>query len=338
MPLARLVLKSVMRLPDAVLRALSGGRTERDGQLLDAQSQLFVKLADLIDGRDIAEMSVSEARAQMENLTGLAPRALRLEKVEDRALGGVPTRVYWPRGSERRSSAVVYFHGGGWVIGSLATHDFLCTELAHRARSVVIAVDYRLAPEHAFPAAVDDALAAFRAVITAAGELGIDPGRVAVVGDSAGGNLAAVVAAEAAADEHPPAFQLLNYPVTDLSREAASYAAFASGFFLTARSMRWFIDHYTPEPEMRTDPRASPLLRPKLEGLCPACVVVAGFDPLRDEGIAYAERLRDAGVNVQLVVEPSAVHGFLSTAPLLEIGRRGLDTGARALRAALAAA
>lgn len=335
MSLLASVLKAVMSLPPGVLRALSGGRTERDGQLLDAQSQLFVALANRIDSRDVDELTVSEARAQLRRMTSLAPPRRELADVHDRTLGGVPVRVYRPHGATRPAPAVVYFHGGGWVVGSLDTHDALCAELSHRTRAVVVSVDYRLAPEHRFPAAPDDALAAFRAVTANADELGVDADRVAVAGDSAGGNLAAVVAAEAAEDVHAPAFQLLNYPVTDLSREAPSYQLFESGFFLTARSMRWFKHHYAPDPAMHRDPRLSPLLRESLSGLCPACIQVAGFDPLRDEGIAYAKRLREAGVETELCAERGALHGFVSAAPLLEVGRRGLETGVRALSAAL---
>jgi acetyl esterase len=328
-------LRAVMGLPPGVLRALSGGRTVRDGQLLDAQSQLFVALANRLDGRDLDELTVSEARAHFAKLTSLAPPRPPLAAVRDRRLGGVPVRVYRPHGAARPAPAVVYFHGGGWVVGGLDSHDALCAELSRQTRAVVVSVDYRLAPEHRFPAAVDDGLAAFRAIVQDAEELGVDPRRVALAGDSAGGNLAAVVSVALAGDEHAPVFQLLNYPVTDLSREAPSYALFESGFFLTARSMRWFKRHYAPEPSMQRDPRASPLLSPSLSGLCPACVVVAGFDPLRDEGIAYADRLRKAGVSVEIFVERSALHGFVSAAPLLAVGRRGLEVGARALAAAL---
>ena len=219
-------------------------------------------------------------------------------RVEDRAVPGpageIPVRIYRPEGAAPLP-ALVHFHGGGWVIGSLDGADITCRALANASGCVVVSVDYRLAPEHRFPAAPQDCYAAARWVAEHAGELGIDPARVGVSGDSAGGNLATVVALMAREKGGPPlAFQLLVYPVTDCDFTSASYEANADGYFLTRDWMTWFWDHYIPDVSQRSDPRASPLRVKDLSGLPPALVITAEFDPLRDEGEAYAERLREA--------------------------------------------
>ena len=232
--------------------------------------------------------------------------------------------------------ALVYFHGGGWVIGDLDTHDGVCRLIANAAQCAVISVDYRLAPEHKFPAAVDDAWAATRWIVGHAGQLAIDPTRVAVGGDSAGGNLAAVVALMARDAGGPTlALQVLQYPVTDLSAETRSYQDFAEGYTLTRTGMRWFKAHYLDKPEDARDWRVSPLLAPSLAGVAPALIVTAGFDPLRDEGTAYAERLRDAGVTVDYVCYGGMLHGFTPMGKLIETGNRAVTLIAGAMRQAL---
>src|SRR4051812_6049769 len=223
----------------------------------------------------------------------------------------IRARLYVPPGIPDPSPLLVYFHGGGYVCGDLDTHDSACRFLAAGAELRVLSVDYRLAPEHPFPAAVEDGLAALRFASDNAKSLGAGP--IAVGGDSAGGNLAAVVAQEARGEEHAPAVQLLIYPVTDWSRKAESYRLFREGFFLTEAEMDWYRAHYLPgDPGAARDPRASPLLADDLTGVAPACVVVAGFDPLRDEGIAYARRLEEAGVPTALRVYWGLVHGFVN--------------------------
>jgi acetyl esterase len=200
----------------------------------------------------------------------------------------------------------------------------------------VLSVDYRLGPEHRFPAAVDDSLAAFRWTAAEAAQLGADPGRIAVAGDSAGANLATVVARLAAEDDGPgPAFQALVYPVTDYSAKRPSYATFAEGFFLTRQEMDWFRDNYFADPADRSDPRASPILAPDLSASPPAHVVTAGFDPLRDEGEDYAAALRDAGVEVTLHREPDLVHGFINAVGLGGRSREAMTHVAAAIRRAL---
>ena len=243
------------------------------------------------------------------------PPAIGLVKdlAADGPHGPIPLRSYRPAGVEAaaRLPVLVYFHGGGWVIGDLDTHDVLCRQLTAEAGISVVSVDYRLAPEHKFPAAVDDAWAATRWIVDHAAELDVDASRLAVAGDSAGGTLAAVVAL-LARDQGGPAIrlQVLNYPVTDCRTDTGSYQQFADGFLLTRVSMQWFFDHYLRSAADAADWRASPLRAPSLAGLPPALVITAGFDPLRDEGEAYAAKLREAGVRVETRRFDGLIHGF----------------------------
>lgn len=226
----------------------------------------------------------------------------------------IPLRVYRGEGSpDAAAPCVVYFHGGGWVLGNCDTHDVLCRWIANLAQGVVISVDYRLAPEHPFPAAIEDAAAAIRHVVAEAEALGIDAARIAVAGDSAGGNIAAVMALFARAERIPPlAFQMLFYPVTDVSAVQESYRSRAEGYGLTTAAMQWFHRQYLPDPALGADWRVSPLLALSLARLCPAFVLTAGYDPLHDEARDYAARLRAAGVPVVLDENPDQIHGFLS--------------------------
>jgi acetyl esterase len=247
----------------------------------------------------------------------------------------VPIRIYRPPNAPSPSPALVYFHGGGWVVGSLDSHDASCHLLAQYGGFTVVSVDYRLAPESPFPAAVSDGTAAYRHVVADAERLGLDPERIAVGGDSAGGNLAAVICEVTQDDRMPPAFQLLVYPATDLSSEHPSYELFEEGFLLTAEEMRWFIKHYVADVERRSDSRISPLLSSNLKGLPPACVVIAGFDPLRDEGLAYAEKLEENGVDVTLQKHPGLFHGFWSVGHLLPPARDAIEKAAHSVRRGL---
>ena len=253
--------------------------------------------------------------------------------------GPIPLRVYRPAGVASGASlpALVYFHGGGWVIGDLDTHDVQCRQVTAEAGITVVAVDYRLAPEHKFPAAVDDAWAATRWVVSHASALGVDGRRIAVAGDSAGGNLAAVVAllARDAADGPAIALQVLVYPVTDLSSESKSYNDFAEGYMLTRDSMRWFKNHYLKSAGDAEDWRASPIRAKSLAGLPPALVVTAGFDPLRDEGAAYAARLTEGGVRVDYVCYGGMIHGFVPMGRLIDTGNRAISHVAASLRQVL---
>jgi acetyl esterase len=250
----------------------------------------------------------------------------------------IPLRVYRPAGvpDTTRLPAYVYFHGGGWVIGDVNTHDVVCRQLTAASGASVVSVDYRLAPEHKFPAAADDAWAATRWVVAHAAELGLDGQRLAVGGDSAGGNLAAVVALMARDAGGPAiALQVLIYPVTDVMRETRTYADFADGYMLTRDSMRWFIAHYLASKADAADWRVSPLRAPSLAGLPPALIVTAGFDPLRDEGEQYAGRLRDAGNMVDYACYGGMVHGFLGMGKLLDTAGRAIAHIGGSLRQAL---
>jgi acetyl esterase len=230
------------------------------------------------------------------------------------ARGSIPLRLYRPAGSAAKAvlPGIVFFHGGGWVIGDLETYDNICRLLCNASGCAVVSVDYRLAPEHKFPAAAEDCFDATRWIAAHAAELGIDPARLAVAGDSAGGNLAAVVSLMAR-DAGGPALkhQLLFYPVTDLSGETESYRVNGRDYFLTQTLMRWFGDHYVRSETDRSDWRASPLLAHTHTELPSATVLVCGFDPLRDEGIAYAAVLQGAGVPTQLIRADSQIHGYL---------------------------
>jgi acetyl esterase len=208
---------------------------------------------------------------------------------------------------------VVYFHGGGWVQGDLETHHGLCARLALRSGAIVIAVDYRLAPEHKFPAAVEDCFAAYRWLRSHAGELGGDPARVAVAGDSAGGNLSAVVSQSSASAGVPvPACQVLIYPAVDFALETESHRDLADGHVIPRERILWYTEQYLPAGADRTDPRAAPLRAKDLRGQPPALIITGGFDPLRDEGHAYAERLRAAGVDVTYHEYAGQIHAFVS--------------------------
>jgi len=251
--------------------------------------------------------------------------------------GPIPLRAYRPFGSraEEVLPALVYFHGGGWTIGDLDTHDVVCRQLANGARCAVFSVDYRMGPESPFPAAVDDCVAATQWVAAEAGALRVDAARIAVGGDSAGGNLATVVAL-LARDKGAPrlCFQLLVYPATDQRMSFPSIERNGEGYLLTKTSMLYFRSQYLPRREDWTDWRASPLLAPSLAGLPPALVITAGFDPLVDEGKAYAERLAREGVQVAQRDFSDMVHGFLLMGGVLDAANAAVKECGGALRAA----
>ncbi len=253
--------------------------------------------------------------------------------------GAIPVRVYRPNSANPAAKlpVLVYLHGGGWVIGDIETHHTLCQRLSESGGLLVVSVDYRLAPEHKFPACVEDSWAATEWVAANAAEIGGDGTRLAVGGDSAGGNLAAVVALMARDKGAPKlGFQLLIYPAVDALADTGSMAKNADGYLLTRVAMEWFYDLYQCTRADRTDWRFSPLRAATLAGVCPAMVITAGFDPLRDEGRAYAERLAHDGVVVEAVDYSSMIHGFFGMPGPLSQSRRGIVAAAQATRDALA--
>jgi len=251
------------------------------------------------------------------------------------AAGPIPVRIFLPPGP-RPLPVLVYFHGGGWVIGSLDGYDSRCRLLAEWGGCAVVSVDYRMAPEYPFPAAVDDAYAATCWIAEHAPDFGGDPRRVAVGGDSAGGNLATVVAM-LARDKGGPrlTFQCLVYPVTDTDTETRSYMENAVGYNLTRDAMRWFIEQYVPDPAQRKNPLVAPLRSADLSRLPPALVITAEYDPLRDEGEAYAFALEKAGVKVELRRYDGMFHGFWGMSAVLDQGKQAIQDAGVALRCAL---
>ena len=293
------------------------------------------------EGPPREELDAAELRQGYAALGAIESRP-EMASVTDHAVpgpeGDVPVRVYVPTGEPGPRPVLVYFHGGGWVIGSVDTHDGTVRAVAEGSGVTVVSVDYRLAPEHPFPAAIDDALAAIRWVADHAAELDVDPGRMALGGDSAGGNLAAIAAQElAAADGPTPRFQLLIYPVTDGTMAHPSIDENAEGYFLTKTTMNWFWQQYVGDGD-RTGPRVSPNHAPDdvLAAAPPALVITAEYDPLRDEGEAYAARLSAAGVDVTATRYDGMIHGFFSLRDLIPEGKAAVDQACEALRAALA--
>jgi acetyl esterase len=329
--------RALFALPPRTIAALAGSPPPHAAGL-EPDAWILARLA-AREAVPTGSLPVDELRARFaRQLAGVAIRPRLPLQTEDVTIAGaagpLSGRLYVPDAAASPGPLLVYYHGGGWVEGSAVTHEPSCRLLAHLAGVRVLSVDYRLAPEHPFPAAADDALAAYLDARARAAELGADPARVAVGGDSAGGNLAAVVALDVRGDAAAPAFQLLIYPGLDMTRKHPSRLRFGNGFVLTEQNMTWYEDQYVPDRSRRADPRVSPMLAPDLAGLPPAYVATALADPLRDEGEAYAERLRAAGVTVALHCHPQ-VHGFFNLTAMRS-GLRGLTLMAGALRQGLA--
>jgi acetyl esterase len=340
------LLKRICGLSPRVQRRLFGPPPSIDGQTLASDIHALIQMAKLAGttsftgGLPVAEARIAN-KLGAEATTAQPPIPMaRVEALEVPGQGGpIPARFYVPGRlpPDVPAPLLVYYHGGGWVIGDLDTHDGVCRFLAAAAGTTVLSIDYRLAPEHPFPAAVEDAWAGFAWAAANGAELGIDPARIAVAGDSAGGNLAAVISLLARAGGGPmPAMQLLFYPPTDSAGDLPSRQLFAEGFLLTKGDMDSFEGHYLPPGTDKADPRVSILLAPDLSGLPPAYVATAGFDPLRDEGEAYALRMREAGVQVALRRHPSLIHSFANETAISRTSRGAMLEAAGALRMGLA--
>lgn len=287
-------------------------------------------LLDLIEQRGVPPthtLSVADARRfYLERRFFTQPEPAEVGEVRDLHAegpnGAIPLRMYKPlKAGTAPLPVLVYFHGGGWVIGDRDTHDSLCRQLANASRCAVVSVDYRLGPEHRFPGAVDDCIAATYWVRRQAQALGLDASRLAVGGDSAGGNLAAVVAIAARDGGHgelPIAFQLLIYPATDMRRTAPSHTTNGQGYLLTRDTINYFHDHYIDDAAHDLDWRASPLLHPDLSRLPPAFVLTAGYDPLRDEGLMYSQRLSEAGSRATHICFERQIHGFITMGRVID--------------------
>ena len=305
---------------------------------LDPVIQGFLDAAAANPRPPISEQTPAEARAGYALYASLAGEGPEMGSVRNDTLGGVPVRIYRPHAvAPDNAPVMMWIHGGGWMIGSLDTDDARCRTMAERAGVVVISVDYRLAPEHPFPAAFDDCLAVLDAVSSGASELGFDAMRIAVGGDSAGGNLSAALALWARNHGPRVAFQLLVYPAV-----AATGGSFASltengqGYFLTTESMKFFYDSYVPSTVDPNDPRVSPLHAESHAGLPSAHILTAEFDPLRDEGLAYVDALRSAGVAVTHTNWEGCIHGFFGMQALFPVAEGAMAEACAELRAALA--
>jgi acetyl esterase len=311
-----------------------------EGYVLDPRVSLLMQMGKALGVAETHTLPLDAARAEFERSIRLATGPLRRGlHVWEQRLPGAPAhlrvRVYRPADRAEGNPGVVFFHGGGFVLGSLDSHDELCRTLALDAGAAVVAVHYRRAPEHSFPAAWEDAVAAFRAVAEGAESLGIRADRLGLAGDSAGGNLAAGVALATRADRVAPVFQWLIYPATDFTRALPSHTFFPDAPILPKASIDLFLARYAPDPATHTDPRASPLFADDLTGVAPALVQTAGFDPLRDEGHAYADRLRAAGVAAETRCETTLPHGWAQLGVFVPAAAEAVRYGVGRVRAAL---
>jgi acetyl esterase len=356
-----LVLRALAGLPPVLIRRLAGRPLLLDGQVLDAETQWLLRVKKLLREPSVESLPIPEGRAVMRRESILAggrqPIGAVRELTVPGADGPIPARLYVPRSRMGRARAtadsstadssaagssaagaplLVHLHGGGMVYGDFDTYDASCRFLAERADALVLTIAYRLAPEHPFPAGLDDCWSAYQWATEHAEELGADPDRVAVGGDSAGGYLSAAVALRAARAGVPCRFQLLIYPVTDLAERSESRRLFGRGLYLTDEMIDISEKAYLADPALVRDPEVSVAYTEKIpEGLAPAYVVTAGFDPLRDEGEAWARRLADSGVDVTLKRYPGMIHGFFNIVGIGRSSRAAVAEVAAQLKAAL---
>lgn len=319
------IMRRMLDLPKPLARKVFGKPPRNDrGEELELQTHIFMKLIEISGQSDLTALGVDGARklyATTHKATDVKPA--KLPSVVDLEIpgpvGDLPVRVYRPGTGTR--AAIIFFHGGGFVLGDIASYEGLCSNMAKWSDCVVISVEYRLAPEHPFPAGVEDSISAVRWILGHADVFDIDPERVAVSGDSAGANLATVTCHATAQDELRPALQVLFYPTTDYQPGYPSIELFSDGFFLTAKNMVWFSQMYVDGQEA-ADARIAPILQDDLSNQPPCILVTTGFDPLRDEGEAYGRKLEEAGVDVEHINAAGLVHGFANTGGIIEEAAR----------------
>lgn len=340
MNIQRMIVKGLGRLPDSVLVAMSGGEPfVVAGRKLDPLVQLMRKEA--LKLPHMTTMSPQEARLRMTEQGAVSqPRPRAMESITDVSLpgpaGDIPCRLLVPHGAAEPSPLIVFFHMGGCVIGDIHNSEPFCTILAQVTKARVLNVGYRLAPEHPFPAAVEDALAAYRGAFTMADEWGVDPKRFVVAGESAGGLLSAVISQTVRGEEtRPPCAQVLIFPWLDALADNDSYRDHAEAFPLDRKTMDWFGDLYFNDASEKSDFRASPGRNPDLTGLPRALVYTAGFDPLHDEGKAYAEAMKAAGNNVSYYCFSSLCHSFTALGGVSKAALRACEQMAEELRGVL---
>ncbi len=336
-----------LRMPISWVHIAAGPPVVVDGRVLDSRTQWFLWLLARSGQRPLHTLGVSRSRAEFDLFMAVlggppAPVGEIVDRTIEGPAGDGPAgrlrlRLYRPAGpAERLLPAILFFHGGGFAIGSLEGYDLPCRYFCARTGCAVVAVDYRLAPEHKFPAAIDDGVASFRWLAAEGRALGLDPARIVIAGDSAGGTIATVVAQEVRGSAQTPCLQWLIYPATDLAGERASHVSCSEGFLLTRSDMEWFRDQYLDGLAQAVDPRVSPLRAASLSDLPPALVFTAGFDPLRDEGRAYAERLVESGVKTVHRELDSLIHGFVCMRGALPAAARAMDDMVAGLRHELA--
>ena len=346
--LARLRVRFMRALGPRLLRApvlrprLVGWRAQPiDGHVCDEDLAALMGVGDIIGATNMGGQAPAIARAQMAESSLMVeddacPDVSVTNLVLEQDGLRIPARSYVPAGLATNSPGIVYYHGGGFVVGDLDTHDRHCQHLARDAEARVIAVDYRLAPENPFPAAIEDGVSAFRCVVRRAKEFGMDATRIAVMGDSAGGNLSAIIAHKTKGDATKPALQVLVYPAVDGSCSMKSHRTLGEGWLLTTKNMEWFYHSYVgDDPVARKQPDVSPLFADDFQSLPPALVYTAGFDPLRDEGKAYAERLEKEGIPTRYHCFNAMTHGFASMGGLCPAAREAALHMARDVRRAL---
>ncbi|WP_231123558.1 alpha/beta hydrolase [Nocardioides sambongensis] len=331
------VLKTLLALPEPVVRRLAGAPYVADGQTLAPDTQLMLRLQRLARMPGAEDLPLDRARQMIRRQSATVAGHQPIGAARDLEVAGMPARHYLPTARARGAGPLLlFFHGGGFLYGDLDSHDAPCRVLAERSGVPVLSVEYRLAPESAFPGPFDDAEAAYRWVLDHADELALDPDRLIVGGDSAGGNIAAWVAIAAARARTPLAHQLLIYPVTDPAHGTESFALFKEGLFLTEKFMDGVRDAFVPTEELRLDERVDLLKTDLPAGLAPAYLCTAGFDPLRDEGESYAARLAAAGVPVETRRFDDQIHGFLNVVGAGRTARAAVEEIADALRRAAA--